>query len=379
MLAVGLVDKQIGLIVSISWVFQIVFALFGGVITDKMGRRLTTLIFDILSWAVPALISAVAQNFWFFLAAGIVNSLWRITQNSWTCLLAEDADPAQLVDIYTWIYIANQIVGFAAPLAGALIAAYSLVPTVRGLYFFAAVMFTIKSILTYMLTEETAQGKIRLQETRHQHVFDILKEYRHVFREIINTPQTLYTGAIFLVLTITVMISGSFWGVILTTRLKFPAQSLAVFPLIKSAVMLIFFFTVMPLINKMHFRTPLMIGCVGLVVSQLLLITSPEKNYFFVGASLLLESCCVATVSPLVDKMLVTTINAEERARIQSILFVGIILFASPFGWIAGNLSSMNKILPFVLNIILFIICGGLAFLAGRHSLSSHEAVGEIA
>ena len=159
MLALGLSDKQIGLIVSISWGFQIILALLSGVVTDKLGRRRTTLIFDILSWSVPALISALAQNFWYFLAAGVINSVWRITHNSWTCLLVEDADQSQLVDIYTWIYIANILVGFIAPLAGVLIGAFSLVPTMRGLYIFAAIMFTLKAIVTYRMTQETGQGK----------------------------------------------------------------------------------------------------------------------------------------------------------------------------------------------------------------------------
>ena len=165
MLALGLTDKQIGLIVSISWGFQIILALFSGAITDKLGRRRTTLIFDILSWSLPALISAISQNFWYFLAAGVINSIWRITHNSWTCLLVEDADQGQLIDIYTWIYIANQLVGFVAPLAGILIGVFSLIPTVRGLYLFAAVMFTVKAIVTYRMTQETGQGKIRMHET----------------------------------------------------------------------------------------------------------------------------------------------------------------------------------------------------------------------
>jgi len=149
MIALGLSESQIGLIVSISWGFQIFLALLSGAITDKLGRRRTTLIFDILSWSTPALIWAVAQNFWYFLIAGIVNSMWRVTHNSWTCLLVEDAEPRRLVDIYTWIYIANLLVGFVAPLAGVLISVYSLIPTVRGLYFFAAFMFTVKAIVTY--------------------------------------------------------------------------------------------------------------------------------------------------------------------------------------------------------------------------------------
>ena len=53
--------------------------------------------------------------------------------------------------------------------------------------------------------------------------------------------------------------------------------------------------------------------------------------------------------------MAVLTISAQERARVQSILSVGIILFTSPFGWIAGTLSEVDKALPFVLNIVLFV------------------------
>ena len=74
----------------------------------------------------------------------------------------------------------------------------------------------------------------------------------------------------------------------------------------------------------------------------------------------------IVFVSPLVDKMVVLTVDPKERARIQSILYVGIILLTSPFGWIAGTLSEVNKNLPFALNISLFVIGAVLAYLAGK-------------
>jgi MFS family permease len=366
MVALGLSDRQIGLTVSVSWGFQILMASLSGVITDKLGRRLTTLIFDILSWGVPALISALAQNFWFFLAAGILNSVWRVTHNSWTCLLVEDADQGQLVDIYTWIYIANIMVGFIAPLTGVLIGAFSLVPTMRGLYFFAAVMFTLKAVTTYRMTEETAQGKIRLHETRHQGLLDFMQEYKAVFKTLLRTPATLYTGALMLVLSISSLISGSFWAIIVTEKLHIPTQNLAIFPFIKSAIILAFFFFVTPRISKLHYKLPLVIGFMGFVLSQVLLVVAPEKNYLLLVISIFLEACCFAAVNPRVDQMTVLTIDPKERARIQSILYVGIILLTSPFGWIAGTLSEINKGLPFILNVALFAIGAVLAVLAGN-------------
>jgi len=368
MLALGLSDKQIGLTVSIGWAFQIFFALLGGIITDKLGRRLTTLIFDLLSWSVPALISAIAQNYWYFLGAAVINSAWRITHISWTCLLVEDTDPEQLVDIFSWVYIAGLLVAFFTPLAGLLIRSFTLVPTMRGLYLFAALMFTVKCILTYRLTRETEQGKIRMHATRHQSVFTVLGEYRGVLGEVLRTPQTLYTAGILLIMSICMLINGTFWAIIVTGKLHIPSQNLALFPFVKSVIMLVFFFVIIPRMRNLHFKIPMVLGFAGFVLSQALLITIPEKGYGLLLVSILLEACSTAIVSPLMDQMTVRTVDPKERARIQSILYVGIILLTSPFGWIAGMLSQADKNLPFILNICLFAAGGLLAYIAGEAS-----------
>jgi MFS family permease len=374
MLALGLSETEIGLILSLSWGLQIVFALLSGVITDKLGRRRTTLIFDILAWSVPALISALAQNFWYFLAAGLINSLWRITQNSWSCLLVEDAEPAQLVDMYTWIYIFNHIVGFIAPLAGVIIGVFSLEPTMRGLYAFAAVMFTLKAALTYRLTQETAQGEVRLNQTRQQSVFGVLGEYKGVVRAILRAPQTLYTAGIMLVLSITTLISGSFWAILVTEKLQIAPSHLALFPFVKSAIILSFFFVVMPRITRRPVKLPMMLGFLGFLTSQAVLISAPEQGYSWLIVSVFLEACSYAAVSPLLDQMVVLTIDPKERARIQSIVFVGVIVLTSPFGWIAGRLSALDKDLPFVLTIVLYLIGAALAYLAGQAALRRRAA-----
>ena len=368
MVALGLSDKQIGATVSIGWAFQILFALLSGVITDKLGRRLTTLIFDLASWSVPALISAFAQNYWYFLGAAIINSAWRVTHNSWTCLLVEDTDPDQLVDIYSWVYIAGLLVAFFTPLAGLLIKSFTLVPTMRGLYLFASVMFTVKCITTFRLTSETAQGRIRMHATRHQSAFAMLSEYKGVFREVLHTPRTLYTAGIMLIMSICMLINGTFWAILVTEKLHIPTQNLALFPFVKSVIMLAFFFVVIPRMRRLHYQIPMVLGFAGFVLSQLLLITIPEQGYGLLLLSILLEACSMATVSPLMDQMTVRTVDPLERARIQSILYVGIILLTSPFGWIAGIMAEANKNLPFILNIGLFAVGGVLAYIAGEAS-----------
>ncbi len=51
---------------SVNMAMQIFWALMSGAITDKFGRKRTTLISDLVSWSLPCLIWAVSQNFTHF-------------------------------------------------------------------------------------------------------------------------------------------------------------------------------------------------------------------------------------------------------------------------------------------------------------------------
>jgi len=368
MLALGLTDRQIGTVISIGLAFQVFTALLSGMIADKLGRRRATLIFDLLSWSVPTLIWAISQNFYYFVVAAIFNSMWRIPQTSWTCLFVEDRQtkPKQLVDIYTWLYISGLLTAFVSPIAGLLIHFYTLVPTMRGLYLFASVMMTIKLLSTNAIVKETERGLQRMQETKHQSVLANLREYRGVFRILLKSPRTLYTLGIMLVMSSCTTISNTFWSILVTSRLHIPAQDLAYYAFARSGIMLVFFFVAMPAIREMHFKRPMLVGFAGYIISLLILVNIPEKNYFLLLVSTLLEACSYATVSPQVDRMVAVSIDPHERARILAIIYMIVVILTTPFGWIAGALSQINRVLPFLINMTFFAIGGLLAFLAAR-------------
>jgi len=225
-----------------------------------------------------------------------------------------------------------------------------------------------------VLTEETAQGKIRMHETQRQSPVAVLSEYRHVFLDLLRASQTLYTAGIMLVISITTLISGNFWAVLVSEKLDIPNADLWLFAFLRSVVMILFFFVVMPRISAMPFKVPMTVGFLGFIISQIVLIAVPVQNYTWLLISVFLEAFSLATVGPLVDRLTTLTIDPKERARIMSIIAVGIILLTSPFGWVAGILSSLNKDLPFVLNIVLFAVGALLAYRAGRFSTNSPVA-----
>lgn len=366
MLALGLSDVQIGLIASIGMAFQIVFAFLGGAITDKLGRRNATFIFDLISWCIPALVWALAQNFTHFLIAAIINSVWRVPATSWHCLLVEDAEQDQLIDIYAWIHISGLLAVFFAPLAGLLIARYQTVPTVRGLYLFTFFMMAVKIILLYIFSTETRQGEIRLNETKGQSIFVILKQYGGVVKQLINTPITVMMMFLILIRSITSLVNGTFWGIIVTERLNIPVENVALFPFVRSAVILLLFFFLVPKMNKISLEKPLVLGFLLFAASQFLLIITPINGYFLLIISTVLEAFSLALLNPILDSLFVINVDAQERARITAMIQVAAIALTSPFGWLAGILSETDRMLPFVMNIVLIILGGVLAYSISR-------------
>ena len=378
MLTLGLADSQIGLLTTVGLAFQVITTLVSGSIADKLGRKRTTLIFDILSWSVPSVIWAIARDFRYFLAAAIVNSLWRIVDNSWRLLLVEDTDPRQLVDVWSWISISNLAVGFIAPVTGLLIAKFSLVPTMRGLYWLGVVMMTSKFLIMNSMVTETRQGLVRMKETSHQHLFTVLHGSAGVLKEILHTPATLLVGGVMVTAGITMMIQRTFWAILVTEKLHIPAQNLVLYTFVRSTAMLLFYFLAMPRLRHVKSHKPMVVGMFGMILSQVVLLNVPAGNYVLLLVATVLEACSFPLINTLLEKLIVLSVDAKERSRIMALLNMGVLAFTSPFGWIAGQLSGMNRSLPFVLSIILFAIGVLLTFLASRHSPRSPATV-EIA
>ena len=174
-LALGVTESQIGLIASVGMFVQVFAALASGVITDKLGRKRTTHLFDIVSWSIPCLIWAFSQNFTHFLIAAVINGLWRVAGNSWNCLLVEDTDERQLVHVFSWIHIAGLLAAFVSPVAGVFIARYGLVPTVR-VYISGICHDDGEVPRCSTCSRRPSGGKIRMQETASQ-PWTMLDEY----------------------------------------------------------------------------------------------------------------------------------------------------------------------------------------------------------
>lgn len=354
MYALGLKDVQIGLIISVSLFCQVFTALLGGIATDKLGRKRTTFIFDIIAWSIPCLLWCFAQNFWWFFIAAVINSCWQVTGNSWGCLLVEDAPRSKMNHIYSWIYIGGRLSVFFAPISGLLLRNNDVVPIVRGLYFFAFLSMTAKFVILYIYSTETKQGLIKMEEVKNTSVFQMLAGYKDVFLNIIRMPHTRKLLMLIILTNIMSAVLENFFGLYVSQNLGLPSQYLAYFPILRAGIMMTFLFAIQPLLDRFTHKIPMLAGLAIYVVCHVVLILTPPQNVTMLIIYVVLEATGFALVMPRKDALLALNINPESRASIMSIMYVVMLAVSSPFGYIAGVLSNMDRRLPFLFNILLF-------------------------
>ena len=207
--------------------------------------------------------------------------------------------------------------------------------------------------------------------TKHQSIFAIVGESGNVLRQVLRTPTTLVTAGLMILVAIAATINTTFWGVLVTERMQIAAEFIALYYVARSVVMLIFYFTVMPRLRTVDPRIPMVFGFGGLIANCLILITIPVQSYWLLLVATILEGASVPAISTLLDKLIAISVDPKERARIMGLLYLVVLTCTTPFGWIAGQASQINRNLPFVINIVVLTLAALLAYIASRQDALS--------
>ena len=371
----GLSSVEIGTTVTVGFILQMFFALIGGVITDKMGRRKATVIFDTLGWTVPCLIWAFSQNFWWFLAAAAVNAAFQITNTSWNCLFIEDCPPKHITNAFTLIQMCGMLSVFFSPLAVILVGKYDVVPVMRWLYFIAALSMLAKFLLLYYFGGETKVGKKRMEETKNLSYFSMMKGYGTVFLTMIKSGKMRLVVYLMALTNIIQIATTNFFSLYVTEKIHLSDELVAVFPVIHTLVMLAFVIGLQNLFQKLRMKVSFLVGFFMYIASHLLLLLTPEKNLLLVMGYTILEAAAYAVIIPRKDALMAHYVEQKERSRIYALYNVLMIGISVPFGSLIGWMFELNPSFPFLFNIALFGLCIFLT-LASRDLSRLEESIG---
>jgi len=355
MLSLGLGDIEIGTLLSVGIFVQFVTALISGVVTDKFGRRKTLLVSDFVAWNIPVLIWAFAQNFWWFFMATIINSVYRISSLSFECIWLEDTNEDKLPKLINWFQIFSLVSIFFVLISGFLVDRYTVVPAMRLLYLFAFVVMGLRILILYFFIKETKVGQERIIATVDKSVFQLLSGYRDVFLLIIHSKSMLRILMLLPLVGIFQMITGTFFALYATQNLLLGAYVLAYFPVVRAGVALLFFFLIQTRIEHFNPRHLMCVGIVLYAVSHGLLLVAPPQNIVWLGAYTLMDAWASALFLPRLSNLIFSSIDANERARCRALINVIVLAITIPFGFLAGLMSDVDRRLPFILNIVIFV------------------------
>lgn len=363
----GLSEVQMGIVNSAGIAAGFVFFTIAAPITNKLGRRKTSLMFDFIAWSLSMLIWALSKSFTWFLVAAIFNAVVRIVNVSWNLLLSEDASEEQRSTIYGWIYVIGAFGGVTTFLGGLIIEKFGIVPSMRAIFGVGSAVMTTMFILRFIGTRETAVGAYLKEKTKSENFLRMVGQQLPKARQALRDPFFLRMTGIFLIAN--AVLSIDFFRVLyLAEQKKLPSFTVAVIPAIGALVSMAIFFLVLPRQKekKNHFQlTNAFFFC---MLFQILFLFMPNNSTL---SALLIVPGLQASYFLLQtyrDTVFMNATGDEHKSERFSLVQALMLLFSIPMGWLAGVLYSVSPHLPFFVASLLY----GLGFLLAR-GLKYHE------
>ncbi len=368
MKGLGLTEIEMGLVNSAGLLFSFLFFILAGPVTNKYGRHITSLVWDVLSWSVSMVIWAFAQNFVWFLVAVLFNSAVRVVMVSWNLLLTEDAREDQRVKVYGISNLIGSLGGFVTLAAGLLLDHYGVVPTMRVTYLLGALFMTVMFVLRYFWTTETINGARVKEKVKDVSLFQLIAQQ---LSSLLHASKDKHFAVLTMIFLIAQAVqSFTFFQILyLKDNLGYSTTELSVVPAVNSLISIILVFFVLPRIPKNAERLGLLVGflvCVG-----------GAAAFLFLGGGLLfavlfiqgLSSAAFLLLGTYRDSVFMNSVPEEKKAELFGLVNMMAMLLSIPTGWFAGWLFTVNPLAPFIALVVLFTLGAG----ATLRLMSWHE------
>ncbi|MFC4452442.1 MFS transporter [Deinococcus sonorensis] len=369
MRGVGLSSTQIGLLGSITVACSFVFQALAAPITNRMGRRRTSLLWDLVSWTVPMVVWGLAHSFVAFLIAAALSASNRIVAVSWSLLVIEDVPQPKRARVFGILNLINAFCGLLTPLVGLLIARLGVVPALRGVYLLGAVGMTVMFYWRNAVTQETRSGEAAMQQHRDLKPWESM---RHTFQLVPALARGGLPGVVaFYVLTMFAEQMGLFQILLFKETLGFGAQALSLVPVAGAVVTILMYALVLRRLDHVPAeRTLVFTRLLGLAGAVLILFI-PAGNL----SALLLVVSLLGAVTFLTqtyrDTVLFSHLPAHGTADLYSAVQTLTMLCSIPAAGLAGALYSVQPRLLFVMIAVLNV---GLLLLAMQVARSQRRS-----
>jgi MFS family permease len=354
MTSIGLSSLQVGWIGSIMLAFSFVFQTLAAPITNRMGRKRTSLIWDLISWTLPMLIWTFSQSFLAFAIAAILNSSVRIVSVSWNLLVIEDVAPSDRSKVFAILNLIGAACGLMTPVVGLLIGKYGVESTLRVYYFLGAISMTTMFFLRNALTDETQNGLAAMREHQGLHPWESLLKNLQSLNALKNTKGLLWLIG-FYVMTFFIEQMNLFQILYFSQTLHFGALAVSLVPVSVAVITAIMYGFVLRRLSSFPVERTLVFTCaLGLIPAGNLVILLLVISVLAGGTFL---------TRTYRDTVLFSHLPTQGTADLFSAVQVLTMLFSIPASAIAGAIFSVQPVMLFVLIAVLNFALLAMAFM----------------
>jgi Na+/melibiose symporter-like transporter len=358
----GLSKVEMGIINSASLFSAFFFHLIASPISNKLGRKKTLFIFDTISWSIPMFLWAVSQNFWYFLAAAVVNSSVKIVSVSWSCLLTEDVEESQRTKIFGTIQVVSAIPGLLIFLVGLVINHFSVVPVMRILYFVGFVDMTICFILRNHYVSETRAGLALMEKHKELSLIQSTGEYLKTISGVYKNKGFIMIASIYII-TFFIQSVNFFQVLYIKEHLGFNEAALSLVPAVNAVINTILYLLVTRRPAKATPEKTLALSLSVCASGTLLLLIIPGGNLLLLILTMAILAVGNYLTSTNRDAIFMNRLGDHEKGDMLAAVQTLTTLFSIPSGYIAGLAYSLSPVIPFVGIFVLFMVAGFISIL----------------
>lgn len=379
MRALGCTNAQVGLLNAAGMITGVAVGLFSGWLTDRVGRRLSCLIADLVCWSLACLLWGLSGSFAMFLAGFIANGALRWIDVAWNCMLTEDVHPRERLNVYAWINAISILTVFSTPLTTPLIARFGLVPSMRGMLIGSSVLYLGLFIWRHILLRETTAGAQGMCRARGESPLRALQGLFGVLREL--PGRRVLVGALLIRTLNYVQYSfrSSFLSVAVVQGMGFGVQAMAAVTVLTGVGMLASQVFILPRVSHERAHAPLAWSLAVSAAGLLLLFFAPQRSQALLYIGIFFNGAGAMLVNTIASTLLANAL--ADASRSQYLAFGGLLTVAlgAPvqyFGGLLADIPGIGARLPLVVMAALMGLCLLAAFSSARVSRTRCAAPG---
>jgi len=351
--ALGGSASIIGLIGSVSMVFQAIVQIPGGYLADKYGRRwlISTMTFGIaLSYAFYAF----APTWQWLMVGSVVQSLCFIYRPALQAIIADSLPQDKRGIGFSIITLINSVSTTPSPLiAGWLFQVYGLVPSVRIGYTFVVIAFLIAGVIRLRLKETVEDPpKIDLGEMVGS-IPASIKESAGVWKKVPRSAFALFTTDVLLMTSISLFMPIMILYIV--EDLGIPEVSWSLILTVLFVSMIVLSIPIGKLVDKVGKKRPLIVAYLIWIVIIPLFVYG---DFYRLLLAMILVGAMQVTLMSASASLMADLVPREHRGKISGSSNFFTLIAASMGNLLSGYLyDNVSHTLPFWLQIAFVVPC----------------------